>query len=60
MSLIILPLEIPVLIFGAGAADMALAEGGGRAQLMILGAMLAAALPLCPLAAAAGLRQALE
>jgi heme exporter protein B len=60
VSLLVLPLEIPVLIFGVGAADRALTHGVGRAELLILGAMLAAALPLCPWAASAGLRQALE
>src|SRR5579862_1645385 len=60
VSLLVLPLEVPVLIFGVGAADAAVGHEVGRAQLLILGAMLAAALPLCPLAAAAGLRQALE
>ena len=59
VSLLVLPLEIPVLIFGVGAADAA-AVSTGRAQLIILGALLAGAVPLCPLAAAAGLRQALE
>ncbi len=60
ISLLVLPLEIPVLIFGVGAADAAIMHEAGSAQLYILGALLAAALPLCPLAAAAALRQALE
>jgi heme exporter protein B len=60
VPLLVLPLEIPVLIFGAGAADAAISHEIGHAQLLVLGAFLAAALPLCPLAAAAGLRQALE
>jgi len=60
VSLLVLPLEIPVLIFGVGAADAALSQDTGSAQLAILGALLAFALPLCPLAAAAALRQALE
>jgi heme exporter protein B len=60
VSLLVLPLEIPVLIFGVGAADAALDASTGTAQLAILGALLAFALPLCPLAAAAALRQALE
>lgn len=56
LSLIVLPLYIPVLIFGAGAVQAA-AEGfdyGG--QLALLGAFLALALPLAPFAVAAGLR----
>jgi heme exporter protein B len=60
ISLLVLPLQVPVLIFGVGAADAAIQHEVGRAQLLILGALLAAALPLCPVAAAAGLRQALE
>jgi heme exporter protein B len=60
VSLLVLPLEIPVLIFGVGAADAAIGHEIGRAQILILGAFLAAAIPLCPLAAAAGLRQALD
>ncbi len=60
VSLIVLPLEVPVLIFGVGAADAALADGMARAQFLLLAALLTAAVPLCPLAAAAGLRQALE
>jgi heme exporter protein B len=60
VSLLVLPLEVPVLIFGVGAVDIAIAGEAGHAQLLILGALLAAAIPLCPIAAAAGLRQALE
>lgn len=60
VSLLVLPLEVPVLIFGVGAADAAVVHATARAQLLVLGALLAGAVPLCPLAAAAGLRQALE
>lgn len=60
VSLLVLPLEIPVLIFGVGAADAALNQAAGATHLAILGALFAFALPLCPLAAAAALRQALE
>lgn len=59
VSLLVLPLEIPVLIFGVAAADPA-TMGDGSTQIMVLGALLALALPLCPWAAAAALRQALE
>jgi len=52
-------LEIPILIFGVAAADPA-ATGDGSTQIMVLGALLAVALPLCPWAAAAALRQALD
>lgn len=60
MSLLILPLYIPVLIFGAGAIDAALNGLTARPHLLILGALLAGALPLAPIAGAAALRQALE
>lgn len=60
LSLLILPLYVPVLIFGVSAVDQALAGMGGKPELLILGAFLAAALPLAPWAAAAALRQAVE
>jgi heme exporter protein B len=59
LSLLVLPLEIPVLIFGVAAADPAMV-GDNVSYVMVLGALLAFALPLCPWAAAAALRQALE
>lgn len=60
LSLLILPLYVPVLIFGAGAIDATVAGFAARPQLLLLTGLLAAALPLAPLAAAAALRQALE
>lgn len=60
LSLLVLPLEIPVLIFGVAGAEAVLAGRPSHAQFLLLGGMLAAALPLCPFAAAAALRQALE
>jgi heme exporter protein B len=60
LSLIVLPLYIPPLVFGAGAVEANLAGTGGRAHLLILAALSLAALPLCPWASAAALRQALE
>ena len=60
ISLLILPLYIPVLIFGAGAIDAALNGLSARPHLLILTALLAGALPLAPIASAAALRQALE
>lgn len=59
-SLIVLPLYLPVLIFGAGAVEAGIAGGGARPHLLLLGAMSLAALPLAPLATAAALRQALD
>ena len=58
ISLLILPLFIPVLIFGVGAVDAALLELTYRPQLMVLGALLLLAAALGPWAAAAAVRQA--
>jgi heme exporter protein B len=60
LSLIVLPLYIPPLVFGAGAVEANASGAGGRAHLLILAALSLAALPLCPWASAAALRQALE
>ncbi|HVZ10361.1 heme exporter protein CcmB [Rhodopila sp.] len=60
LPLLILPLMTPVLIFGVGAADAAATGLSPRPNLLLLGAMLAAALPLCPIAAGAALRAAAE
>ena len=60
LSLLVLPLYIPVLIFGVLAVDQAVAGFAIRPHLLILTALLLAALPLAPWAAAAALRPALE
>ena len=60
VSLLVLPLYLPPLIFGTGAVEAILAAEGARAHLMLLGAVTLAALPLAPLATAAALRQALD
>ena len=60
VTLLVLPLYLPVLIFATGAVEASLAAGGARAHLLLLGALTLAALPLAPLAAAAALRQALD
>ena len=60
LSLLILPLYIPVLIFGVAAVEAAIGGLSFRPHLMILGAFMLAAIPLSPLATAAALRQALE
>jgi heme exporter protein B len=60
LSLLVLPLCAPVLIFGAGAVESSLAGLGVGAHFSLLGAMLLLALLLAPLAAAAALRIALE
>ena len=60
ISLLVLPLYIPLLIFGVSAVDAAIGELSVRPHLLILAAMLAAALPLSTWAAAAALRQSYE
>lgn len=60
LPLLVLPLSAPVLIFGVGAAEAAGSEQAPDAPLLLLTALLAAALPLCPLAAGAALRGAAE
>lgn len=60
LSLLVLPLYIPVLVFGVSAVDSAVMGFETRAQVLILSALLLGALPLCPWAASAGLRQAME
>jgi heme exporter protein B len=60
ISLLVLPLYLPPLIFGSGAVEASLTAEGPRAYLLLLAALSLAALPLAPLAAAAALRQALD
>ena len=56
LSLIILPLYIPILIFGANAVDVAADGLSVRGQLLFLAAVLALALSLAPLATSVALR----
>ena len=60
LALLVLPLYIPVLIFGVSAVEGEIMGLGGRAHFLILGAMLLAALALAPFASATALRLALE
>jgi len=60
LSLLILPLYIPPLVFGAGAVETSLTGSGAHAHLLILGALSLISVALCPWASAAALRQALE
>jgi heme exporter protein B len=60
LPLLVLPLAAPVLIFGVAAADAAAVGLAARPHLLLLSAVFAAALPLCPLAAGAALRSAAE
>lgn len=60
VSLLVLPLYIPVLIFGAGAVESAAAGLGTEAHFSLLGAFLIIATVLTPLATAAALRISLD
>jgi heme exporter protein B len=60
LSLLVLPLVMPVLIFGARATDLALHGDAAAGPLWLLGSMLVLALTLTPLASAAALRISLE
>ncbi len=60
ISLLVLPLYIPVLIFSVAAVDAAIIALSPQTHLLILGAMLAATLPLAPWAAAAALRHSMR
>ena len=60
VPLLVLPLYIPVLIFGVAAIDAALAGLSARPYLLFLGAIFLVTLVVAPLAAAAALRQAVE
>ncbi len=57
LPLLVLPLATPVLIFGAAAADAASAGLTARAAFAAADALLAAALPLCPLVTGGGAAQ---
>ena len=58
ISLLVLPLYIPVLIFGVGVVTAAIDGIDASAPIMALGGFLLGALALAPLASAAALRQA--
>ncbi|MBM3564549.1 MAG: heme exporter protein CcmB [Alphaproteobacteria bacterium] len=60
LSLLVLPLFIPVLVFGVSAVEAAAQGLPAKASLLILGGIALGALALSPWAAAAAVRQALE
>ncbi len=60
LSLLVLPLYVPVLIFGAGAVEAGAAGLGAAAHLSLLGALLLIALVFAPWATALALRIAVE
>jgi len=60
LSLLVLPLYVPVLIFGAGAVEATAAGLGAAAHLSLLGALLLVALVFAPWATAVSIRIAVE
>ena len=60
LSLIVLPLAVPLLIFGAGATDRAIAGTSAAGALYFLAALCVLTCTLAPFAAAAALRITLE
>ena len=60
VSLLVLPLYIPVLIFGAGAVEASAAGLGAEAHMSLLGAFLLASVALAPWTAGASLRISVE
>ena len=60
LSLLVLPLYVPVLIVGAGAADVAAAALDPSGHFMLLGALLIGSVALAPWAVAAAIRVASE
>jgi heme exporter protein B len=60
LTLLVLPLYTPALIFGAGAVGGIMAGTGAEAQLSLLGAFLLVSFTVAPWIAAASLRVSLE
>jgi len=60
LSLLVLPLYVPILILGAGAVEMASAGLAPDGQLLLLGAALVVAAAFAPWAIAAALRISIE
>lgn len=60
LSLLVLPLYIPVLIFGTAAVEATVTGQSANPMLMVLGGLAILALSLSPWATAAALRQSVE
>jgi len=60
LSLLVLPLYVPVLIMGAGSVEMAAAGMGGQGQLLLLAAFLVVAAAFAPWAISTALRISTE
>ena len=60
LSLLVLPLTMPALIFGARAVDMAILGDSPRGPLMLLAAMFLLSVTLGPFATSASLKVSME
>ena len=60
VSILVLPLFVPTLIFGVAAIDAVLTQSVAGPNLLLLGAVTAFSMALAPFAAAAALRLAIE
>lgn len=60
LSLLVLPLYVPVIIFGAGAVEASVTGLGVTGHFSLLAAMLVVSLVLAPMAAATALRISIE
>ncbi len=60
LGLLVLPLAMPALIFGARAIDLAIHGDSARGPLLLLSAMLVLSVTLAPPAVAAALRISAE
>ena len=60
MSLLIIPLNVPVLIFGTAAVSEAIIGGNPSTWLALLGGLAMGSLALVPLAISAALRVSLD
>ena len=60
LSLLVIPLVLPVLIFGAGAVDAAISGFSAAQPLLVLGGIFLACLVLCPWGSSVALRLSME
>ena len=60
LSILILPLAVPILIFGSRATELAIRGEAYSAPMELLGAIVVLSFTLAPLAAAAAVRISLE
>jgi len=60
LSLLVLPLSLPIMIFGARATDLAAMGESAAGPLFLLTALLFLSVSLAPLAAAAAIRISLD